>query len=182
MEATIQGVTAQSMFKPHPKTPRLHGEIIITEKIDGTNASVIVTPAGEVVAASKNRLITPGDDNYGFAAWVERNREDLLKLGPGQHSGEWWGPGIQRSYGLGFRKFSLFNVDRWAGSARPLCCDVVPVISRWGSFNSSVIQDALESLQIGGSRASPGFLRPEGVCVYHVRSGALFKAFCIGEE
>jgi hypothetical protein len=45
-----------------------------------------------------------------------------------------------------------------------------------------VIQEALEGLDLNGSVASPGFMRPEGVCIYHVRSGSVFKAFVPGEE
>ena len=52
---------------------------------------------------------------FGFARWVETNRERLITLlGPGLHFGEWWGSGIQRGYGLtkGDKRFSLFNVER----------------------------------------------------------------------
>jgi hypothetical protein len=78
---------------------------------------------------SRSRWITPDDDNFGFAAWVEANRDELLTLGPGRHFGEWWGSGIQRGYGLpkGEKRFSLFNVSRW-GESRPACCHVVPVL------------------------------------------------------
>jgi hypothetical protein len=176
-------VAARIEFTPHPKTPRLHSAIIVTEKIDGTNASVIVQPDGEVIACSKNRIITTEDDNHGFAAWVKANEDELRKLGPGQHSGEWWGPGIQRGYGLKERKFSLFNTSRWAEAVdRPACCDVVPVLAAWGTFSSEVIRACITELETGGSRVSPGFMRPEGVCIYHVRSGSIFKAFCKGEE
>lgn len=49
---------------------------------------------------SRTRWITPEDDNYGFAKWANENKEELLKLGIGQHFGEWWGSGIQRGYNL----------------------------------------------------------------------------------
>ena len=103
------------VFAPMPKIARLNREIIITEKIDGTNASVHIVPdfetgACKVLAASRTRWITPQNDNLGFAAWVEANREGLLQLGPGHHFGEWWGRGINRNYGLTERRFSLFNV------------------------------------------------------------------------
>lgn len=35
-------------FQPWPKIARLNREITITEKIDGTNAAVIITEEGEV--------------------------------------------------------------------------------------------------------------------------------------
>lgn len=101
-------------FKPFPKIARLSREAIITEKLDGTNAQVFIGEDGEMLFGSRSRWITPEDDNFGFARWATGNREDLLKLGPGQHFGEWWGAGIQRRYGLTEKRFSLFNVSRWS--------------------------------------------------------------------
>ena len=34
----------------------------------------------------------------------------------------------------------------------------------------------LEHLKRVGSQAAPGFMRPEGICVYHKASGVVFKA------
>src|SRR5690349_12935807 len=115
-------------FTPFDKIARWSRNVIITEKIDGTNASVIVSDDGlQLCAASRSRILGPGEDNFGFRVWVEANRDALLTLGPGQHFGEWWGAGIQRGYGLKEKRFSLFNVHRW-GEARPACCGVVPVL------------------------------------------------------
>lgn len=160
-------------FVEFPKMPRLSREIIVTEKIDGTNAQVHITDDGRVLAGSRTRWITPENDNFGFAAWVEANRDALLALGAGSHFGEWWGAGIQRRYGLDHRRFSLFNVDRW-GESRPACCDVVPVLYR-GPFDTFEIDTALAKLAALGSVAAPGFMRPEGVVVYHVAGRVGFK-------
>ena len=111
-------------FEPWPKIPRLMKDIVITEKIDGTNAGIYVDPAeclaghgpedAKVYAASRKRWITPENDNYGFARWVEKNAATLVvDLGPGMHFGEWWGQGIQRGYGLDEKRFSLFNIRKW---------------------------------------------------------------------
>lgn len=143
------------MFEPFPKIARWSREVIITEKIDGTNAQVLIEEAQTIVsdaaiivegmsvcAGSRNRWITPGKgtDNHGFAMWVHDNARELVKLGPGRHFGEWWGQGIQRGYGLTEKRFSLFNVSRWgqiyeahvAGheTAFPKCCYLVPVLAR----------------------------------------------------
>lgn len=83
-------------FEGFPKTSRYSRGCIITEKLDGTNAQVFVTDDGRLYAGSRNRWITPEDDNYGFAKWVRANAEELKLLGPGRHFGEWWGNGIQR--------------------------------------------------------------------------------------
>ena len=103
-------------FREFPKIARLSREMIITEKIDGTNAQILITEDGQILTGSRNRWITPQDDNYGFAKWVEENKQEILKLGVGRHFGEWWGGGIQRGYNLpkGEKRFSLFNVSRWA--------------------------------------------------------------------
>jgi hypothetical protein len=132
-------------FEAWPKTPRLSADrTSITEKIDGTNAAVIIQnlgPAGLegfipdpeatppvigrdnnayiVGAQSRKRLITPESDNYGFASWVWENREDIVDLlGSGRHFGEWWGRGIQRGYGMDRKVFSLFNYFRFSKIAQ----------------------------------------------------------------
>ena len=153
-------------FMPFPKMPRLIREVIITEKIDGTNAQIFIADDGEtMLIGSRNRWITPADDNAGFARWCEENRAELLKLGPGRHFGEWWGQGIQRNYGLKEKRLSLFNVARWA-EERPACCHVVPVLYR-GMFDTAAVDQILSRLEANGSLAAPGFMNPEGVIVFH---------------
>jgi hypothetical protein len=102
-------------FTPFPKIPRLFRRVFVTEKLDGTNACVVVPedPTQPVLAQSRTRFITPEADNYGFADWVSGHETGLRNLGPGRHFGEWWGAGINRGYGLEERRFSLFNVSRW---------------------------------------------------------------------
>ena len=163
-------------FIEFPKMPRLAREIIVTEKIDGTNGQVWISEDGtEIRAGSRSRWIRVGDDNFGFAGWVEANRDDLLTLGPGRHFGEWWGAGIQRGYSLpkGEKRFSLFNVSRW-GVERPACCHVVPTLYR-GAFSENEIDVAMATLRCQGSFAAPGFFRPEGVIIFHVAANMGFK-------
>lgn len=105
-------------FKPFQKIARLNREVLVTEKIDGTNGLVWIAEDGvEMRAGSRSRWITPEADNFGFAKWVADNAEELRRLGPGYHYGEWWGAGIQRRYGLTEKRFSLFNVSRWADAS-----------------------------------------------------------------
>lgn len=165
-------------FQAWPSTPRLYRHCTITEKIDGTNACVVVTDDGEVFAQSRKRLITPGDDNFGFAAWVYGHALGLrTALGPGYHYGEWYGQGIQRNYGLNEKRFALFNVHRWAPVADELAAvpglEVVPILAS-GVFSDALVDSALAKLQYQGSVAVPGFLRPEGV-VWHEASRQKFK-------
>lgn len=163
------------VFEPFPKIARLNRDSVITEKIDGTNASILITEDGDLFPASRTRWISPEDDNAGFARWVEGNRDELLKLGVGHHFGEWWGQGIQRGYGLKEKRFSLFNVSRWADDAvRPECCHVVPLLYA-GKFTSTAASYVIDELREIGSRAAPGFMRPEGVMVWHEAARTYFK-------
>lgn len=207
-------------FTEFPKISRLSREIVITEKLDGTNAQVFIrelpdaevmptdTPTIAVVgklllyAGSRTKWITPTDDNYGFARWVEANSVELAKLGVGNHFGEWWGQGIQRNYGLKEKRWSLFNVGRWLphGSEPelipqydpkaapkfkqpvPSCCHVVPVISR-GIFDTAMADTAILRLKHEGSHAAPEFMNPEGVVIFHTQGNLLFKkTLCKDEE
>ena len=183
-------------FKEWPKMARLSREIVITEKIDGTNSSIdiqqeiLVSDVEGVIAVeefqgtkyaimagSRNKWITPGkqSDNAGFASWVKANSAELVKLGEGHHFGEWWGQGIQRNYGLKEKKFSLFNVIRWGNpESRPACCDIVPTLYQ-GPFDTHSIDVVLENLKTTGSKAAPGFMKPEGIIVWHTAANIGFK-------
>jgi RNA ligase-like protein len=120
-------------FKEFEKIARLNREVVITEKIDGSNAQVHIRPAegqpeygfdaeitinGEphyIRAGSRNRWLAHvgSDDLNGFGRWVLAYRSELAELGAGAHFGEWWGQGIQRKYGLQEKRWSLFNTGRW---------------------------------------------------------------------
>lgn len=125
-------------FIKYPKMARLSRDVVVTEKIDGTNAQIMIEtivpgeqslddptllatrdPGGELLqvlrAGSRSRWLTRQTDNFGFAKWVQEHADELWALGEGRHFGEWWGSGIQRGYGLpkGEKRFSLFNVQRW---------------------------------------------------------------------
>lgn len=162
-----------SEFIPFPKIARLSREIIITEKIDGTNSQIFIGEDGQILAGSRNRWLTLEDDNFGFARWVAEHTDELWQLGPGRHFGEWWGSDIQRRYGLTEKRFSLFDVSRWADD-RPACCHVVPTLYR-GEFSQPAIDAALDDLRQNGSRAAPGCMKPEGVIVFHVAANIGFK-------
>jgi hypothetical protein len=187
-------------FKEFDKIPRLNREVTITEKIDGTNACVVVvdepityrwwqfpkTEATErrVYAQSRNRLLTPDNDNAGFCKWVESHSEELKNLGPGYHYGEWWGLGIGRKYGMKEKVFNLFNVYRWnvgtgGGDVPPACCRVVPVIPFHKLEDVSL---ALGWLKAYGSAAAPSFMDPEGICIWHDAAKHYFKVTIKGDE
>lgn len=163
-------------FVGFPKIARLSREIIVTEKIDGSNGVVYISDDGDVLAGSRTQWLI-ASDNFGFAKWVQEHKDELRLLGPGHHYGEWWGSGIQRGYGLpkGERRFSLFNTAKWSDSAtRPACCHVVPILYR-GPFFTTQIEAQLELLVQIGSAAAPGFMKPEGIVVFHPQGNVGFK-------
>jgi len=167
-------------FQEFPKMARLSRRVIVTEKIDGTNACVYIGEDGEMRFGSRTRWITPQDDNYGFARWATEHADDLRQLGPGRHFGEWWGQGIQRGYDLKEKRFSLFNTERW-GAERPACCHVVPVLYD-GIFSTAACYMALDGLIAEGSSAAPGFMRPEGIVVFHTAANVGFKKTVLKDE
>lgn len=203
-------------FLAWPKTQRLYRTIIVSEKIDGTNAAIHIELLGDVAtngyhvngigdykptpgavlcgsdvykltAQSRKRLLEPGKgtDNFGFAAWVLANGTKLVEtLGQGTHFGEWWGVGIQRGYGLQSRRFSLFNTDKHKGlnvEIGGVRVEPVPVIYQ-GMFSDPEIKNALADLAYNGSWAAPGFLDPEGVCVWHSQTRSVFKVTLDNED
>jgi hypothetical protein len=183
-------------FQEFSKIARLSREMFITEKIDGTNAQILIKelegyPENDpscifqldglaLFAGSRTRWITPENDNFGFAKWVKENAEELLMLGPGRHFGEWWGNGIQRKYNQTEKHWSLFNTAKWLDSFDnekpicPSCCKVVPILYR-GAFDTNFISGIMTMLKAEGSKAAPGFMNPEGVVIYHSAANMMFK-------
>jgi len=175
-------------FKSFAKMNRFHDEtMFVTEKIDGTNAQImvyestpivdehtVVEPKRQLKIGSRNRWIEVGDDNFGFAHWCKQHEEELLKLPLGRHYGEWWGSGIQRGYNLKEKRLSLFNQSLHEIKSIIPCIDFVPVLYT-GNFELEKISEVLLELKTNGSKASPGFDNPEGVVVYLKKSGLFFK-------
>lgn len=164
-------------FEHFPKIPRarkLH--MFITEKIDGTNAQILISPDPSVpiLAGSRNRWIFPNadgktTDNYDFASFVAANESALRRLGPGRHYGEWYGAGIgPRKYGLTSRRFALFDALRWTPErlpeGLPAEVGVVPILYN-GAVDNDMPDRMMASLKLEGSRAVPGYMNPEGIVV-----------------
>lgn len=201
-------------FLEFRKIPRLSREIIITEKIDGTNGQIAIFKREDIsqedldsgkypymsvgmeyviLAGSRTKWVDIKNDNAGFGRWVSDNREELLKLGEGRHFGEWWGQKIQRGYNLKEKRFSLFNTSKWTSGwnlngnfGDNLClevhiCDVVPVLYK-GDFNTVDILNTLMELNNRGSFASPGFMNPEGIVIYHTAGNLFFKKTIVNDE
>lgn len=160
-------------FRGWPKIPRIASSmVLVTEKLDGTSACLSFDSQGNLACQSRRRIVTPDDDNYGFAAWCETNRDSLWNdLGVGKWFGEWWGGGCQRGYGLakGDMRFSLFNTQAWAERTTPAFTPglgAVPVLASGVLYDiPRMMDDCLETLVLDGSRAVPGYRNPEGYVV-----------------
>jgi hypothetical protein len=184
-------------FHEFQKIPRLSREIFITEKLDGTNGLIYIDEQNNIFAGSRNRWLWGSiqkeihNDNHGFAQWVKTNKKELLKLGTGYHYGEFWGKGIQRGYGLEEKRFSLFNCGKWVKDRNqpllekqeycPECCYVVPILYE-GVFDMAQIEGQLDILKTIGSKAAPGFLKPEGIVIYHKAGKYYFKKTIENDE
>lgn len=99
-----------------------------TVKLHGTNAAVVVK-SGIVSYQSRNRVLTPEDDNMGFAAWASQHEAAWSRLAnqfvlwglrnPGHVYpsgiaifGEWIGEGIQHGVALSelSKRFVIFEI------------------------------------------------------------------------
>ncbi len=176
----------QFELKEWPKIPHLYRGWTITEKIDGSCGAIHFDDAGNFAAQSRNRMVTPEQDNHGFAKWVYDNHESLyIDLGPGVHFGEWWGYKIMRGYDCksGEKYFSLFNTKKWSEKQNLFISSglkVIPVL-----FDGTIKEQTIggifqfwkEILQSEGSFAKPGFMRPEGIVAFHQESLQMYKIF-----
>lgn len=199
---------AELTFEAWPKIPRWSNEkVTVTEKIDGTNAAVIILPYSHdhlpliddgyakqlhglnlggyatFAVQSRKRFIKPGKDtdNAGFAGWAFENATSLTDiLGYGKHYGEWWGRGIQRGYDQEGKRFSLFRPWRYEHLAltdEVPGLDVVPTLYSGGAEGLLATSIILATLEQEGSKAAPGYMRPEGIIIQSQLTQSTYKAF-----
>jgi hypothetical protein len=165
----------------------LESHCVISEKIHGTNAQIAIPDdLSTIFAGSRERWVTPEDDNAGFARKVYAEKEALFKaLGPGRHFGEWYGSGIGSGYGLKEKRFALFNTHRWTQPKKdgllPAWVDVVPILYE-GNFTPTIVDETMAKLKESGSAAVPGFKKPEGIVVYFSRSNTMYKKVFESED
>lgn len=179
-------------FKGWGSTPRWHKGLTVTEKINGTNACVLIYD-GQVKAQSRKRMITPDDDNYGFAKWVYDNAGVLMDtLGFGYHYGEWFGPGIQGNpLGVESKRFALFHATKYTEDNgyelnKVDGLETVPLLFH-GQANWMTIGDILQGLDTWGTNVTgakswideeTGFSHSaaaEGIIVWHKETQQKYK-------
>lgn len=171
-------------FVEYGKTNRLYRDIVITEKIDGSNCVIGIDLHEDVVyAGSRTKWLTEAEDHFGFWKWVHENRDSLVRdLGHGLHRGEWFGQKMQRKYGMDHREFALFNTDKWGDKEfQTPNLRSVPVLYH-GPFSEDAIIGRLDELREYGSVAAPGFMNPEGICIFHTQANIVFKVLLENDE
>lgn len=167
-EASMDGVVEAHEIKPEKEdtmgefkgwgsTTRENKNKTITEKIDGTNACIVIYN-GKVSAQSRKRMITPDDDNFGFAKWVYENAGVLTDtLGYGYHYGEWYGEGIQKNpLGIEGKRFALFHATKYTeGNGYELNkvdgLETVPLLHH-GQCSVFTIPEIMQNLEAYGSK------------------------------
>ena len=167
-------------------------QMSITQKIHGSNAQIVIWKEeayhfgtepvmnSHIRAGSRTRWIYPHDDNYGFAAFVEANKAELIeKLGEGTHYGEWAGPGINSGEGLTQKTFVLFDWWRYKDKPMPPQTVVVPVLYA-GPVDIAKIDEVMDDLKTNGSKLVPGYMKPEGVVIS--LAGVRYKKVFTAEE
>lgn len=144
-------------FIKWPSTPRFHKYLTITEKINGTNACIRILD-GKLTTQSRKRLITPDDDNFGFARWAYDNAGALTDvLGYGVHFGEWFGEGIQKNpLGIEGKRFAHFSPWKFNDAEKERIensglVEFVPILFE-GQADEWTIPHTIEMLRVYGSR------------------------------
>ena len=163
-------------FEAWPKIPReVLGDVMITEKMDGTNACVIIQDGEIVGVQSRKRMLNLGkdSDNYGFAQHVFDNQEKFLALGEGRHYGEWAGLGIQGTpHCIPDKRFFLFNARRWGAHNTPPEGIYVVALLYQGQYSASLVDTVMNTLKT--SSESQGY-KAEGCIVFFPRINAMEK-------
>lgn len=163
-------------FKAWPKIPRaILGDVIITEKMDGTNSCVIVENNEIVGVQSRKRMLNVGkdNDNYGFAQYVYDNKEKFLELGEGRHYGEWVGLGIQKNpHNFPEKRFYLFNTLRWGEHNTPPEGLYVVNKLHHGPYSHEIVNQVMNTLKSNSEQLN---YKAEGCVVYFPRLDAMEK-------
>ena len=116
-------VNGDPIYDPSKASPTI--KFKGTVKLHGTNAGVGHTEEDGIWSQSRGNIITPENDNFGFARYVEDNKKVFLelvehvryvnsKINPNDGVfifGEWAGSSIQKGVGVSQIEKSLFIFD-----------------------------------------------------------------------
>jgi len=157
------------------KIQRLHkAEMVITQKMNGTNGQILFEDNGDFMIGSRNRWLSVHKDNFGFYNWAHEHITELFEIfGPGRHYGEWAGPGIQNGEGLKERVFFSFNpfLEK-PDTINWINVESIPLLY-YGHWDDSQRDIAMQKLCEDGSQVSRiyfplgqnCFIEPEGIVI-----------------
>ena len=176
MSTELKPIETTVEFAPWPKIPRaILGDCVMSLKMDGTNACVVIVDGVIVGVQSRKRMINVGkaNDNYGFASYVVQNEDKFLALGDGKHYGEWAGLGIQGNpHMMTEKKFFLFDTRRWGEhNVPPEGIEVVEVLHH-GEYTRENVDNVMNELK---TRAFTEGWTPEGIVVFFPKLKAMEK-------
>jgi len=125
-------------------------------KLHGTNGGIIVSKNGDVFAQSRSSIIGTGNDNCGFSAWVEQNKDVWVNARDGMFKqitiyGEWVGKGIQKGVSItqvDGKHFAIFAIqlgDYDENGNAPMIIDPT-VIKNWFADKNVVLPDNVHIL------------------------------------
>jgi hypothetical protein len=192
------------VFEKWKSIPRLNKEVIVTEKIDGTNAQIHI----EAVQRHSDGSMPIEHTGPEVLATIEQpngvvgevyviragSRSRYLSLEDDNFGFARWvssnseelfkfGPGRHYGewYGVGIQRG--YNLSerrlamfnpRWAIEG-PSVVDSTPVLGLMQGFDQDLLETIWYDLKTTGSRAVPGFMDPEGIVVYHTAANQMFK-------
>lgn len=184
-EYESKGIPMTVEFESFGKIERYEkANATITEKIDGSNACIVIDETGVALIQSRKRALNVGkqNDNFGFAQWVRGNEQEIIAFfGHGRHYGEWFGCGIQRGYGMRERCFAPFNTGLFPEDRVDWIDGVVPTPVLWQGMLcdlSAGVEESMDILANEGSQTKPGFAwTAEGCMIWSRATGYLKVPF-----
>lgn len=149
------------MYKKNGDYFKADGNLIfvLKPKIHGTNGSILVTKDKYVEYRSKNRVLTVGDDHFGFALAMSKHNDawrSLIDDYPNALEilimGEWAGPGIQKSdavSSISDKTFFIFSVMIKTKDSEFVLADLETVLNK-EVFSSNVrVLPVVKSFETG---------------------------------
>lgn len=103
--------------KEHPEILNGNSTVVYAAKVKlhGTNAGIQCHNDGRVIAQSRTTELVDGNDNAGFAKWVQETEDHWRTHNDLVIYGEWCGPGIQKGVAISEipkRIFAVFAARR----------------------------------------------------------------------
>lgn len=113
-------------------------------KLHGGNFGISVFPNGDIVTQSREQIITPEKDTYGFSKWVDDQKEYWSNLKTDTHMvvfGEWCGPGVNKGcaiHQIEKKVFCVFGIQYNRPQGSFLEINPITIFETLGNSNKDV--------------------------------------------